>query len=115
MLPDGPAAVPVQVPMFPVPLPGPVELGPVHGPPGAVPGFPAPSGLDPVALYPGPGVPPLQETDRLLPEARGQDAGGSAEGAVLRAEWSGFALEGGACRRNLSHPDLEEVGVGVPG
>ena len=70
-----------------------------------------------LTLWPctGPGVPPLQETDRLLPEARGQDAGGSAEGAVLRAEWSGFALEGGACRRNLSHPDLEEVGVGVPG
>ncbi|XP_061290026.1 protein transport protein Sec16A isoform X3 [Bos javanicus] len=74
-LPDGPAAVPVRVPMFPVPLPGPVELGPVHGPPGAVPGFPEPSGPDPVALYPGPGVPPLQETDRLLPEARGQDTG----------------------------------------
>lgn len=65
--------------MFPVPLPAPVELEPVHGPPGAVPGFQEPSGPDPVALYPGPGVPPLQETDCLFPEARSQDAGGSAE------------------------------------
>lgn len=78
-LPAGPAAIPTQVPMFPVPLPAPVELEPVHGPPGAVPGFQEPSGPDPVALYPGPGVPPLQETDCLLPEARSQDAGGSAE------------------------------------
>lgn len=96
MLPDGPAAVPVRVPMFPVPLPGPVELGPVHGPPGAVPGFPAPSGLDPVALYPGPGVPPLQETDRLLPEARGQDAG------VVPQETPG--------RSSRSEPGEEEFG-----
>lgn len=80
MLPDGPPVVPTRVPMLPVPLPGPVELGPVHGPPGAVPGFAEPSGPDPVALYPGPGVPTLQDTDRLLPEARSQDAGGSAKG-----------------------------------
>ncbi|KAB0380479.1 hypothetical protein FD755_008263 [Muntiacus reevesi] len=74
-LPDGPPAIPARVPMLPVPLPGPVELGPVNGPPGAVPGFAEPSGPDPVALYPGPGVPTLQDTDRLLPEARSQDAG----------------------------------------
>ena len=78
--PDGPPAIPARVPVLPVPLPGPVELGPVHGPPGAVPGFAEPSGPDPVALYPGPGAPTLQDTDRLLPEARSQDAGGSAKG-----------------------------------
>ncbi|XP_017911609.1 PREDICTED: protein transport protein Sec16A isoform X1 [Capra hircus] len=95
-LPAGPAAIPAQVPMFPVPLPAPVELEPVHGPPGAVPGFQEPSGPDPVALYPGPGVPPLQETDCLFPEARSQDAG------AVPQETPG--------RSSLSEPGEEEFG-----
>uniref|UniRef100_A0A4W2F789 Protein transport protein sec16 n=1 Tax=Bos indicus x Bos taurus TaxID=30522 RepID=A0A4W2F789_BOBOX len=104
-LPDGPAAIPVRVPVFPVPLPGPVELGPVRGPPGAVPGFPEPSGPDPVALYPGPGVPPLQETDRLLLEARGQDTGGSPGVCFL-------SCGPGTC--DLT-PGLARAGPAVPG
>ncbi|XP_043772305.1 protein transport protein Sec16A isoform X11 [Cervus elaphus] len=88
MLPDGPPVVPTRVPMLPVPLPGPVELGPVHGPPGAVPGFAEPSGPDPVALYPGPGVPTLQDTDRLLPEARSQDAGAAPQETPGRSSHS---------------------------
>lgn len=44
-LPAGLAAIPTQVPMFPVPLPVPVELEPYLRPPGAVPGFQSPLGL----------------------------------------------------------------------
>ncbi|XP_055255473.1 protein transport protein Sec16A isoform X2 [Moschus berezovskii] len=92
-LPDGPAAIPARVPMFPVPLPGPLELGPVHGPPGAVPGFPEPSGPHPVALYPGPGVPPLQETDHLLPETRSQDTGAVPQDTPGRSSHSELGEE----------------------
>lgn len=70
--------------MFPVPPPpGPVERGSGSSPPGSALGFPEPSGPDPAALYPGPGLPPgvpsLQESEPLLKEARSQDPGGSAE------------------------------------
>ncbi|XP_033271156.1 protein transport protein Sec16A isoform X1 [Orcinus orca] len=79
-LPDGQPAFPARVLMCPVPPPvGPGELGPGCGPPGAALGLPEPSGPDPVAPYPGPGLPSgapsLQETEHLLPEARSQDAG----------------------------------------
>ncbi|KAM7093854.1 protein transport protein Sec16A isoform 1-T5 [Molossus nigricans] len=69
-LPGGQPATPARVPMFPVPPPGTVEPGPGGGAPGSVLGFAEPSGPDPAALYPGPGMPPntpsLQEGEQLL-------------------------------------------------
>lgn len=69
--------------MFAVPPPlGPVEPGPGCGPPGSALGFAEPSGPDPAALYPGPGLPPgapsLQESEHLFQDVRSQDPGGCA-------------------------------------
>ncbi|XP_005605991.1 protein transport protein Sec16A isoform X1 [Equus caballus] len=88
-LPDGQLAIPARVPMFPVPPPpGPVERGSGSSPPGSALGFPEPSGPDPAALYPGPGLPPgvpsLQESEPLLKEARSQDPGVTPQEAPPR-------------------------------
>lgn len=95
-LPEGLPAMPAGVPMFPVPPLGPGEPAP---------GFAEPSGPDPAARYPGPGLPPsapsLQESTHLL---RTQDPGGSAR-CRRRAELNGppvpGAGRGGACSKAL--------------
>lgn len=73
---------PARVPMFPVSSPlGTLEPGPGYGPPGSALGFPELLRPDPVALYPGPGLPPgtpsLQDNGPLL-LARSPDPGASA-------------------------------------
>ncbi|XP_034871336.1 protein transport protein Sec16A isoform X5 [Mirounga leonina] len=100
-LPDGQPALPARVPLFPVPPPpGPAELGPGCGPPGAALGFPEPSGPDPAAPFAGPGLPPgappLQGSEHAPQEARSQDPG------VMPPETLG---------RN-SLPELREEGFG---
>ncbi|XP_029775286.1 protein transport protein Sec16A isoform X2 [Suricata suricatta] len=80
--PDSQPALPTRVPLFPV---GPVEPGPGCGPSGPALGFLEPPGPDATALYPGPGLPAgapsLQESERLPPEAGGQDPGLTAQEA----------------------------------
>ncbi|XP_013011255.1 protein transport protein Sec16A isoform X10 [Cavia porcellus] len=73
---------PARVPMFPVSSPlGTLEPGPGYGPPGSALGFPELLRPDPVALYPGPGLPPgtpsLQDNGPLL-LARSPDPAGTA-------------------------------------
>ncbi|XP_019612307.2 protein transport protein Sec16A isoform X4 [Rhinolophus sinicus] len=80
LLPSVPPTTPARVPMFAVPPPlGPVDPGPGCGPPGSALGFAEPSGPDPAALYPGPGLPPgapsLQESEHLFQDVRSQDPG----------------------------------------
>lgn len=81
--------------MFPVPPPGPGEPAPGFAAPGSALGFAEPSGPDPAARYPGPGLPPsassLQEGAHLL---RAQDPGGSARGH-RGAEPNGSPVPGG--------------------
>ncbi|XP_062937898.1 protein transport protein Sec16A isoform X1 [Cynocephalus volans] len=88
-LPDSQLASFVSVPTFPVlPPPGPLEPGPVYGPPGSALGYPEPPRPDPAALYPGSGLPPaapgLQEHGHLRQEYRGQDPGVMPQGSPVR-------------------------------
>ncbi|XP_054583178.1 protein transport protein Sec16A [Eptesicus fuscus] len=93
-LPEGPPAVPAGAPMFPVPPPGPGEPAPGFAAPGSALGFAEPSGPDPAARYPGPGLPPsassLQEGAHLLraqdPGALSQDPRGRGSLAERREE-----------------------------
>ncbi|XP_057580040.1 protein transport protein Sec16A isoform X3 [Hippopotamus amphibius kiboko] len=127
-LPDGQLAVPARVPMFLVPPPpGPVELGPGCGPPGAALGFPEPSGPDPAALYLGPGLPPgapsLQEVERLPPEPRSQDtemmlpeAPGRNSLSELEEDFGGKFTNMGSSRMSQdseSSPGWESTGSGA--
>ncbi|XP_005408545.1 PREDICTED: protein transport protein Sec16A isoform X2 [Chinchilla lanigera] len=78
-LPGGQPPHPARVPMFPVPSPlGNLEPGPGYGTPGSALGFPEPPRPDPVALYPGPGLPSgtssLQDSGPLL-QAQSLDPG----------------------------------------
>nr|KAF6434415.1 SEC16-like protein A, endoplasmic reticulum export factor [Molossus molossus] len=106
-LPGGQPATPARVPMFPVPPPGTVEPGPGGGAPGSVLGFAEPSGPDPAALYPGPGMPPstpsLQEGEQLLrTQGSGtlpQDTHGRSSLAERREEDFGGKSDNGSSRK----------------
>ncbi|XP_045429813.1 protein transport protein Sec16A isoform X5 [Pipistrellus kuhlii] len=86
-LPEGPPALPAGVPMFPVLPPGPGEPAP---------GFAEPSGPDPAARYPGPGLPPSAS----LPEGA----------HLLRAQNSGALAQDPRARGSLSEWREEDLG-----
>ncbi|XP_063100192.1 protein transport protein Sec16A isoform X5 [Cavia porcellus] len=91
---------PARVPMFPVSSPlGTLEPGPGYGPPGSALGFPELLRPDPVALYPGPGLPPgtpsLQDNGPLL---------------LARSPDPGTAPQESPVRNSLPEPSEEDLG-----
>ncbi|XP_010607173.1 protein transport protein Sec16A isoform X7 [Fukomys damarensis] len=87
-LPAGQPPHPARVPMYPVPLPlDPQEPGPGYGPPGSALSFPESPRPEPVALYPGPGLPlgtpSLQDSGPLL-QAWSPDPGMAPQESPVR-------------------------------